>query len=383
MVSARNSDSTWLGTSEMAERIRTHDWSNNALGPLERWPQSLRMALGIGLNLRSPVAVYWGNELIVLYNDAAMRVLGDKHPGALGRPAREVFTEIWSTFGPGIQTTLQQGVPAGSRHQPLPLNRDGRLEDCGFEFTASPIPNDHGEIGGVLVTGFEVTDHVRATEALQFSEQRLRMLVAELQHRTRNLLAVVRVIAAQTFSHGGEDDSLQSFQERLGSLGRVQGLISRAEGERVKLLDIVRAELEAYDTGYGSRLEIHGPEVRLSSNQVQTVALALHELVTNAVKYGALKVPTGMLSVTWETWLGANGRPRLVLMWRESGVPMPPDAAARRGHGRELIENALRFSLRAETQLVFSADGVWCRIELPVDHSSPSALDPGRTPQSD
>jgi two-component system CheB/CheR fusion protein len=202
--------------------------------------------------------------------------------------------------------------------------------------------------------------------------------VSELQHRTRNLLAVVRAIASHSFVDQVTGGALDGFFERLSSLGRVQGLISRAEGERVQLSDVVRAELEAYAQATRSRLEVHGPTVRLANHQVQVIALALHELVTNAVKYGALQAPQGRLSVTWETWLGAQGQPRLALLWRESGVQMPPHAGNRRGQGRELIENALRFSLHADTQLVFGEDGVWCRIELPVDRRVADRLDPAQ-----
>lgn len=250
---------------------------------------------------------------------------------------------------------------------------------------AVPVRDEAGVVVEWIGSATDINERKRTEEALaadvcglqQLRDQQ-RVLVGELQHRTRNLLAVVRAIASQTFAHRGDDDTLESFLERLSSLGRVQGLLSRAEGERVKLFDIVHAELQAHGDGYGSRLEIHGSDVRLSSHQVQTIALALHELLTNALKYGALKAPAGRLSVTWETWLAASGRPRLALMWRESGVAMPPAAPARRGHGRELIEEALRFSLRAETQLVFGSDGVWCRIELPLDVTSHSVLDTSR-----
>jgi two-component system CheB/CheR fusion protein len=211
---------------------------------------------------------------------------------------------------------------------------------------------------------------------LQQLQAHQRVLVAELQHRTRNLLAVVRAIASQTFAGSANGVALDAFLERLSALARAQGLISRADHERVKLEEIVWAELAAYAVSSRSRLEVHGPTVRLANHQVQTVALALHELVTNALKYGALKSATGKLSVTWETWLGAKGQQRFALLWRESGVPIPPEAAAQRGHGRELIEKSLRFSLNAETQMVFGADGVWCRIEMPVDGSGRAALDP-------
>lgn len=189
---------------------------------------------------------------------------------------------------------------------------------------------------------------------------------AELEQHARNLLAVVRAIAAETLAHRGDEHALAAFFERLASLGRVQGLLTRVAAERVRLLDIVRGELDACALEHRARIEVHGPDVRLCRHQVQTVALALHELLTNAMKHGALQTPRGTLSVTWETWCGGNGRPRLALTWREHGVAMPASRPTRRGQGRDIIEHGLRFSLGAQTQLVFGTDGVWCRIELPL-----------------
>ena len=379
----RNDNASWLGEGEVAELIRSRDWSRTPLGPIESWPQCLRTALGICLHASAPMAVYWGREFITFYNNVCAQLIGDKHPAALGMPAAELYADIWDSVGPLFHTALAEGISTGSRNQPVPINRGGCYEERRFDFTAIPVSDGHGHIGGIIVFAFEITDHVHTAKALaaemaelQRLQTRQRVLVAELQHRTRNLLAVVRAISSQMFTGHVGDGMLSSFLERLSSLGRVQGLISRADGERVKLADIVWAELEAYAEGSRSRLEVHGPNVRLSSHQVQTVALALHELVTNAVKYGALQAPAGRLSVTWETWLGAKGHQRLALLWRESGVTMPPHAHVRRGQGRELIENALRFSLHADTQLVFGNDGVWCRIELPVDGSGRAALDP-------
>jgi len=378
-----NDNGGWLGDGEVAELIRERDWSRTPLGPIECWPQSLRTALGVCLHSASPVAVYWGSDFITFYNDVCAQLIGDRHPAALGMPASVLYADVWVSVGPQFLAALNEGVSTGSRNQPLPVNRGGHYEDHRFDFTANPVRDEHGQIGGVLVFAFEITDHLRTARALadEMAElQRLqthqRVLVAELQHRTRNLLAVVRAIAAQTFEGCQSDVALNAFLERLSALGRVQGLISRAEGERVKLADIVWAELEAYAQSSRSRLEVHGPNVRLAHQQVQTLALALHELVTNAVKYGALQSPAGRLSITWETWLGAKGQHRLALLWRESGVAMPPQAARHRGQGRELIENSLRFSLHADTQLVFGSDGVWCRIELPVNGGGRPPLGP-------
>ena len=375
----------WLGDGEVAALIRERDWSRTPLGPIEGWPGCLRMALGLCLHSATPVAVYWGRELVTLYNDVCAQFIGDNHPGALGQPASVLYADIWETVGPILTTAFEQGVPTGSRNQRIPLKHSGQCEELRHDFAANPLYDENGKIAGVMVFAFDITDHLRTARTLegemaelQRLQSQQRVLVSELQHRTRNLLAVVRAIAAHSFAGHVADGALDGFFERLSSLGRAQNLISRAEGERVKLADIVRAELEAYAHATRSRLEMHGPTVRLASHQVQIIALALHELVTNAVKYGALQAPEGRLSVTWETWLGAQGRQRLALLWRESGVRMPPHAGIRRGQGRELIENALRFSLHADTQLVFGDDGVWCRIELPVDRRGADRLDPAR-----
>lgn len=381
----RNETLGWLGDGAVAALIRERDWSSTPLGPIETWPSPLRTALGICLHSTTPVAVYWGSELITIYNDVCARFIGDNHPRSLGLPARVLYGDTWSTVGPLFINAYERGVPMASRNQRIPLKHDGQYAEVRHDFSVNPIHGENGEVAGVIVLAFDITEHVRTTSALademaelQRLQSQQRVLVSELQHRTRNLLAVIRAIAAHSFAGHVADGALEGFFERLSSLGRVQGLISRAEGERVKLADIVRAELEAYAHATRSRLEVHGPTVRLASHQVQIIALALHELVTNAVKYGALQAPAGRLSVTWETWLCAQGRQRLALLWRESGVQMPPLAGLRRGQGRELIENALRFSLHADTQLVFGEDGVWCRIELPVDRRGADRLDPAQ-----
>lgn len=372
----------WLGESPVAALVREIDWSRTPLGPIESWPASMRSALDICLHSSSPMAVYWGKELITIYNDACANNIGDRHPVSLGMPASQLYADIWDSVGPVLETAFEKGISTGSRNQPIPVRRqDGRLTEIRYDYTANPIRDEHGNVVGLLCIAFEITDHLRTAAALSaemLELQRLqtqqKMLVSELHHRTRNLLAVVRAIASQSFEGQLSEPALEAFLERLAALGRAQSLIGKSEYERVSLSEIVWAELEAYAPGTRQRLEVHGPTVRLTSYQVQTVALALHELVTNAVKYGAIQAPEGRLSITWETWLGTNGQQRLALLWKESGVPLPPTGSIPRGQGRELIENSLRFSLRAETQLVFGSDGVWCRIELPLTSPTRTGL---------
>jgi two-component sensor histidine kinase len=130
----------------------------------------------------------------------------------------------------------------------------------------------------------------------------------------------------------------------------------------VELRTIIEAELAAHQDRQ-RKVEIQGPTVSLAPNAAQVFALALHELTTNAVKYGALSRPTGKLTVRWRLDEDDPTRP-LVLEWQESGVPIVPDAPRRKGYGTELIERALTYQVKAKTRLEFGADGVFCSITL-------------------
>ena len=222
---------------------------------------------------------------------------------------------------------------------------------------------NENKIEGVVVTFVDVT-------SLTNAEARQRVLIAELQHRTRNLLTVVQSIAQQTL---GKGPLLETFSKRLGSLGRVQSVITSVNDEAIDLGDIVRMELQAIGaTAVDGRITVAGPRVALSFDLIQTFGLALHELATNAVKYGALKGDTGRIKVTWDMRRNQDGVQLLILDWRESEVADIPEAP-RRGFGRELIEKALVFTLRARSELTFGADGVSCHIEMPLPiHSDDS-----------
>jgi two-component sensor histidine kinase len=207
--------------------------------------------------------------------------------------------------------------------------------------------------------------------ALREREERLAVVVAELQHRTRNLISVVGTIADNTLKTSDTfDDFKVSYHGRLEVLGRAQGLLFRKkEGGRVTFDELLNSELAAQSVRVGENgsVTLDGPKgVRLRSGTVQTLAMVLHELVTNAVKYGALKQPNGHLTVRWrQETLGENGKPWLHLDWKESGVEMPPLGAGT-GQGRELIERALPYQFGAQTTFALEADGVHCTISLPA-----------------
>lgn len=217
-------------------------------------------------------------------------------------------------------------------------------------------------VDGVVLTFVDVTS---LTEA----EANQRVLIAELQHRTRNLLAVVRSIASQTLRNSGSlEDFEERFNGRLTALSRVQGLLSVSSAEPVTIERLVRMELDAFDEEPdGRRILIEGPEVALPDAIVRTLALALHELATNAAKHGALVAGTGRLCVSWKTAEADAGR-RLELDWVETGVKVDrgKENGRKAGFGRELIERALPFQLKAKTNYELGDEGVRCAISIPL-----------------
>ena len=210
---------------------------------------------------------------------------------------------------------------------------------------------------------------------LRWQAERTRVLVEELQHRTRNLMGVVRSIADKTLRSSADlGDFAARFRDRLEVLSRVQSLLSRLdEHDRVTFDELIRTELAAMN-GESERVTFAGPVgVRLRSSSVQTLALALHELATNAVKYGALGQQAARLAISWTLETShQDGKPWLHILWKESGVKMPPPAVLARGtgQGRELIEQALPYQLGGYTSYAFELDGVRCAIAIPVSVST-------------
>lgn len=148
------------GGGAMGRRIRDFDWSATSLGPIDRWPQSLRSALSICLNSNFPIAIYWGSDLLLLYNDEWSPIPGEKHPGVLGRPAREAWPEIWHIIEPLFEQVMTKGEATRSRDQLLPMHRHGFTEECYFDYTFSPIRGEGGKVEGVFNAVLETTTRV-------------------------------------------------------------------------------------------------------------------------------------------------------------------------------------------------------------------------------
>jgi two-component sensor histidine kinase len=207
--------------------------------------------------------------------------------------------------------------------------------------------------------------------ALREREDRLATVIAELQHRTRNLLTVVSTVADNTMRKSNTfTDFSASYRDRLQALARVQSLLVRQQrGDRVTFDELIEAELAAQSANGGDsgRITLDGPKgVGLPSGTVQTLAMAMHELTTNAVKYGALKQPNGHLTIRWRQEPSEEtGERCLHIDWKESGVEVPTSVGGT-GQGRELIERALPYQFDARTTFALEADGVHCAISLPM-----------------
>jgi two-component sensor histidine kinase len=205
----------------------------------------------------------------------------------------------------------------------------------------------------------------RADAALRESEARQRRLVADLQHRVRNILTVVRSVFARTVETGTDLATVADhFRGRLDALARTHVVATRNASGGVDLEELIRDELLSVGVADAADVEIGGPEVELPAAIAEGLGLAVHELTTNALKYGALSVAGGRLAISWTVNLGDRAGRTLDLSWVEDGVPALPLRPTREGFGRELIERALPYQLAARTHLEFRGGGVRCSISL-------------------
>ncbi|MBS7253538.1 PAS domain-containing sensor histidine kinase [Flavobacterium branchiicola] len=167
---------------EMGALTRAKDWSKTPVGPVETWPQSLRTTLGILLNSKFPMFLFWGPEHICFYNDAYRPSLGNngKHPEILGQKGAEYWPEIWEFIGPLIDQVLTEGEATWHEDQLVPIYRNGKIEDVYWTFSYSPVINDDGKITGVLVVCTETTEKVKINRQLGESEKKFKSIIEQI-----------------------------------------------------------------------------------------------------------------------------------------------------------------------------------------------------------
>jgi PAS domain S-box-containing protein len=494
---------------EMAGLIASKDWSKTALGDTKNWSPSLKLIVGIMTASGFPMAVRWGPEFILIYNDGYRAILADKHPWALGLPFRVVWPEVVSELIP-LQEAILAGESPGvySEDRPLTIRRRGmNLETAHFTVSYSPVPDASSPtgVGGVLVTAVETSERLRVEKALELKTQELfetnerlqsgqalyrsalaagrmgtwetdlvaktrlwtpegmalfginlpdgrghvggahdeywsalhpddrhlmqkfheladnqdsfsseyrviwpdgttlwlrghgrvvarttdgkahrlvsivadvterkaaedhaQFLMHELSHRSKNLLAVIQSISRRT---ARTTTTMEDFETRFGQ--RLQGLAAshdvlvRNSWQGAPLADLMRQQLIPFMDVQSSRVEIAGPDIIVTAEATQAIGLAIHELATNAIKYGALSVPAGKIRISWAFEIEARESPELVLKWVEQGGPpvVPP---SRNGFGHLVIGEMIERSLNAKVVLEFKPSGLEWSISIPA-----------------
>ena len=494
---------------EMAALIAGKDWSTTALGDPNNWSPVLKLIVGIMTASGFPMAVRWGPEFILIYNDGYRPILGDKHPWALGLPFRSVWPEVVSELIP-LQETILAGESPGIYAEDLPLRicrRGLNWETAHFTVSYSPIPDPSSPtgIGGVLVTAVETSERLRVEKALEFKTQELseanqrlqegqslyrsalaagrmgtwetdlvtktrtwtpegmalfgidlpdgrghvggakdeywsalhpddrylmqkfheladnqdlftseyrvvwpdgtilwlrghgqvvartpdgnahrlvsivadvterkaaedhaKFLMHELSHRSKNLLAVIQSISRRT---ARTTTTMVEFESRFGQ--RLQGLAAshdvlvRNSWQGAPLADLIRQHLLPFIDVQSPRIELSGPDVVLTAEATQAIGLAIHELATNAVKYGAFSMPAGKIQISWTFDRESMTSRNLLLKWVEQGGPSvtPP---TRNGFGQIVIGEMIERSLNAKVVLEFNKQGLHWSVSMPA-----------------
>jgi two-component sensor histidine kinase len=215
------------------------------------------------------------------------------------------------------------------------------------------------EFEGGEVTRFIGT--IRDIGKLKRAEAQQQLLTRELEHRMKNTMAMVGAIASQTFRTAATKEEARSiFDARLHALNHAHDILTRSSWTSAAMHTVVDGALAPHRSG-DTRVRAHGPDVALTAKQALSLALALHELATNATKYGALSVPAGTIDIGWD-WCMTSDGPALRFAWRESGGPevTPP---TRRGFGSRLIEGTLSADFGSSVTIEFASQGLICSFE--------------------
>lgn len=220
-----------------------------------------------------------------------------------------------------------------------------------------PLRSDNGDIIGVINCFQDITDRKRADE-------RQRVLVNELNHRVKNTLSTIQAVATYTFRADTGPEALAKFEGRLIALSRAHNVLTETNWEGANIKDIMRDTVESVAGDSDDRLHFAGPDLHLKPQLALSMATVLHELCTNAAKYGALSSLAGHVEVMWSVE-GEAAHRALKIIWEESGGPAV-DEPTRKGFGTRVIERSLLQEHQAHVALKFLPSGVKCEIEVPV-----------------
>jgi two-component sensor histidine kinase/FixJ family two-component response regulator len=315
-----------------------------------------------------PVAVWF------TFDGAGQHVIGNRRAAEMVRlpEMANASLSVPPAQAPQHYRVFKDGVELPPERLPLRRALMGETitnEEMELRFTdgavlsglvqAAPLRDQSGKIVGAVSAGLDITERKRT------EEHRL-LLLNELNHRVKNTLATVQSIAVQSFRRARTDTSgREMFQSRLLALSRAHDVLTNESWEGANLSDIAAQAIIPYRDADPTRFAVSGPAVWLSAKMALSISMALHELATNAVKYGALSNEKGRVSISWRTLKEPDGR-RLRLEWAEKdGPPVVPPR--RKGFGSRLIERGLAQELGGEVKIEYEPQGVWCEINANLD----------------
>lgn len=293
--------------------------------------------------------------IIATWNDGAERIFGYKAEEVIGQPITILIPPERHNEEPEILGRIRRGERI-DHYETVRRRKDGSLIDISL--TVSPIKGADGKVMGASKIARDITER-------KVADARLRLLASEVDHRAKNLLTVilsmVRFTRADTV---GEFTAM--IEGRIRAMAHAHSMLSDSRWEGADLAHLAEEVLAPHRRQGGSPIRIDGPGLMLAPSAAQSIAMVLHELATNAVKYGALSVPEGRVSLAWSR--RADGH--LALAWTETGGP-PAGPPSRRGFGSNVIERMIRGQLSGSLTFDWRPEGLACRIDIPLDAADP------------
>ncbi len=283
--------------------------------------------------------------------------------GALGLSVRDLIgkteEEIIPEPSSGPVISLKNSVIATGK----PARGDVRIVHQGneiwYDLSVHPLKDARGGTTGIIAGAVEITRYKQ-------QEAHIRLLMRELTHRSKNLLAVIEAIMRQTLNNSVSlKDFEDRFSARVQALAGSHDLLVRDDWQGASLGELVRSQLGHYSDLVGSQIELSGGELHIAPDAAQNIGMALHELATNAAKYGALSRPAGKVRIAWSVAPGPDGAPACHLTWEESGGP-PVEPPSRRGFGRVVIERTAARAVGGRVRLDFAPAGVRWSMVFPT-----------------
>lgn len=312
-------------------------------------------------NTNSLIGVLAPDGTLIEANRPALDLGGLTRDDVIGRKFWECF---WWSHDLEEATRLQAAVDLAAKGEVQRYDAHVRIKDGGrlaVDFSLSPVLDGAGQVICLVPSAFDISARKR-------SEERLAYAIREVNHRSKNLLAVVQSMLRQ-MQPADVSDFVREFGGRLRALSACQDLLVQSPSETLDLESLIRAQLAHFDIDVSQRLQLDGPKLQVTPEAAQSLGMAIYELATNAAKYGALLGSEGRVMVTWR--ICGDACERLELVWRETDGP---DVAApeRKGFGSVVLEEMLAMGLSAQTEIRFHQNGLEWWLDGPLDQIAAS-----------